>query len=238
MADIVEAASQTEEDAAFEAGAKIVIRTDLLPPPPPPPPAFEDLDTYNDADPSDRLAVDGHQVTFTNMDRANETLLYRDFGEAYFGSFNVDFTFNMKAVSSGGSNMNGGLVSFANEIGNREALRIAAGDLLGVLSGNSGTTRFMCLTEIAGGAIYNSTFFNPALNTNYYCTLSRDMNAGAYGTLSLRIYSDQLRSKLIKTLTLALHKMASFRYLYAVQSQNNNLDTVFMSGVVSDIAIY
>jgi hypothetical protein len=226
---IIECASQTEEDTAVANGALIVIRTDLLPQPPLPD-TYEDLTTFTEVDPSSVLTVSSDDVTFTGLTRATSTYVYKDYGVDSFDDFSIDFEYKVTANSSGGLNFNGMFISLSNSIGEREAIRTASGNIQGLLCGNSGASRFIGLCETKSGSNYASAFFTPALNTDYYCTLSRVGTA-----LNLKLYSDANRTTLAGQLSLTVLALP-FRYLYAVQSVNSG-QAVTMSGVVGKVAI-
>lgn len=236
MGDIVEAASQAEEDAAFLAGAKIVIRTDLLPVPVVPG-VIEDFSTFVEVDPKGVVTILADSVSFASLTRASSTYVYKDYGEDHFEDFSIDAIYRVTACSSGTSNFNGGLIGLSNAVGDREMLRLAKESILGLLAGNSGVNRFLCINEQVAGLSYNSAFFNPALNTDYYLTFDRDMTAGTYGTASLKIYADSERSQLLTVLTLPLRSSLKYRNLYVLQSVNSGLSTVAMSGSISRLEI-
>jgi hypothetical protein len=227
--EIVECASQAEEDLAFSCGAKIVIRTDLLPQPPAPV-VYEDLTTFTEIDPTDVLAVAADDITFTGLTRLTTTYVYKDFGADYFADFSINFEYKVTANSSGGLNFNGMFIALSNSIGEREAIRTANGNIQGLLCGNSGASRFIGLCETKNGANVASAFFTPALNVNYFCTLARVGTA-----LTLKIYSDAARTSLVSQLSLTVLALP-FRYLYPVQSVNSG-NNVNMSGVIGKISI-
>lgn len=227
--DIVECASQAEEDLAFTNGAKMVIRTDLLPQPPPPV-TYEDLTTYTEVDPSDVLDVTANDVTFTSLTRLTSTYVYKNFGADYFADFSINFEYKVTANSSGALNFNGMFIALSNSIGEREAIRTASGNIQGLLCGNNGASRFIGLCETKNGANYASTFFTPALNVNYYCTLSRVGTA-----LNIKLYSNEARTTLVTQLNLTVLALP-FQYLYPVQSVNSG-NNVTMSGVIGNISI-
>lgn len=237
MADIVEVSSQAEEDAAFAGGAKIVIRTDLLPPPPPPPPDYQDLSEYIQVDPGNVLDSTATKLTFTNQSRAMTDYCYKDFGADHFsGNFSLDFEFKITGHNSGGVNPQAAFVALNNSIGSYSSVLAAKGNIQCILAGRA-SAPFIAIHECAAGILYNSAFFTPALNVMYYMTFTRDMAIGANGTLTLKIFSDAARTKLVSTLNLALHKQVAFRYLFAIQSVNSGHPTAVMSGVLDHLVI-
>jgi hypothetical protein len=237
MPDIVEANNIAEENAAFAAGAKIVIRTDLLPPPPPPPPDYEELSSYIQVDPSNVLDTTYTKLTFTSQSRAMIDYCYKDFGADHFsGNFSFDFEYKITGHNSGGVNPQAAFIALNNTLGSYSAVLAAKGNIQCILGGRA-TAPFIAIHECAAGILYNSAFFTPALNVNYYMTFSRDMSVGAHGILTLKIFSDASRTRLVATLTLALHKQVAFRYLLAIQSVNSGHPTAVMSGVVDHLVI-
>jgi hypothetical protein len=239
MSEIVEAGSDTEEAEAFANGAKIVIRTDLLPPPPPEPEDYEDFSLYDETDPSGVMSVIANEASFSNLTRATSTYLKKDFGAAHFGDYSIDFDYRVSACSSGSLNFNGSFIVLSNSIGDWQAIKNAGGAQHGVFGGNNGASRFLCLSEIAAGTGYSSglSMFAPALNTTYHCRLKRDMSVGAYGSITLEVYSDTAHTQLLNSQTLALHSSQSFRYLYIIQSVNSGHSTVSMSGSISNVLV-
>jgi hypothetical protein len=231
--EIVYAANQAEENTAFSNGAKLVIRTDLLTPVP----SYLDFSSFTEVDPTNVFTLTTNELVFTSLKRDSSTYAYKDYGVSHFLNYEVDFKYIVNTCSSGSVNFNMGLLSFANAIGDREQVRLAQGNLHGLMAGNSGAARFLCLSEINVANSYVSTFFNPVLDTAYYCTFKRDDTAGTYGTLTLNIYSDEARTQLITSLNLTLHSRPSFRYFYLAQSVNTNQATVSMSGKIANVVL-
>jgi hypothetical protein len=226
---IVECDNQFDEDLAFANGAKIVIRTDLLPPPPSPI-VYEDLSTYIETDPTDVLTVTSDEVAFTGLTRSTSTYVYKDFGEDHFADFNINFEYKVTANSTASLNFNGMFIALSNSIGEREAIRTSGGNIQGLLCGNSGASRFIGLCETKNGANYASAFFTPSLNVNYFCTLFRVGTA-----LNLKLYSNKDRTELVNQLSLTVLALP-FRYLYPVQSVNSG-QNVTMSGAIGKISL-
>ena len=78
------------------------------------------------------------------------------------------------------------------------------------------------LREVVAGTQYQSFELNLSFDTWYYCEIERDEDTGTYGTLLCRIYSDESRTTLLKTLSVTLHEKEDFRTVYAVSSFYNN----------------
>ena len=80
------------------------------------------------------------------------------------------------------------------------------------------------LREVVAGTQYQSFELSLSLDTWYYCEIERDESTGTYGTLLCRIYSDESRTTLLKTLSVTLHEKEDFRTLYACASYYNGGD--------------
>ena len=78
------------------------------------------------------------------------------------------------------------------------------------------------LREVVAGTQYQSFELSLSLGAWYYCEIERDEDTGTYGTLLCRIYSDESRTTLLKTLSVTLHEKEDFRTLYACASYYNN----------------
>lgn len=233
----VEANNQTDENAAYAdypSDSVLVIRTDLLPPLPPAPPTPLDLSTGTEIDPSNVLTATANNVTFSALTRNTSTYDYFDMGVDHFnGNFEIDFELKITATSASGSEC--AVINLANAINNQYAIQISGDYMQGIMCGKSSTANFVCVTECNAGTNYNSSFFTPAIGTNYYCTFTRDSSVGTYGAIYLKIYSDAAKTTLLATLSVTLHSIVNFRYFYPIQSVNSGA-AMTISGIIANVA--
>lgn len=185
----------------------------------------EDLTTYTEVDANGRISVSATTANVTALTRAEDAYLYYDYGAGYFSaSFSIDFDFNAIRTTDAGTTAFF-ISSMANSVDDFKDIDDASGDAITVGYKPSLTASYywIDLLELDGGTQYADTTGAGALSygTTYYYTMYRNDNEGDYGTIYLYIYSDDARTSLIDTLSVALHSSKKdYRYLYAVQSLN------------------
>lgn len=170
--------------------------------------SFDNLTTYIEVDPENTTEVIADRITVTNQERSEDAYIYKDKGvDFYDGDF--EFKFYSFLDSSSDDSSNGYLFDVANVIGS--AGYLFNNDRTLSLSMIVSTTkcRFQ-LRELAFGSVLpgaDSVLLN--LDTQYWHTVER-----IGGTLTDKIYSDQARTVLIDTLSIAPTSVIKFRYEY------------------------
>lgn len=188
--------------------------------------ATEDLTTYTEVDPGSDYTVTSTTIDVSGLKRNIDAYVYKDFGAAYFDG---DFIHYYEMNAHGATNgiwYNWGL---ANIVDDFNGIDSSSGDLLAVniYSIYPSTVQ---LRECDAGTIYfdSGTINNDTL---YYFTVERDESVGTYGTLYCRIYSDEAKTTLVDTLTVALHSSKKdYQYFYAANSHNSGTTENFASG--------
>ena len=186
---------------------------------------YEDFDTdYTEVDPATYLALTDTRVTYAALPRNVDAYTYRDKGA---GHFSGDFEHKFTGVASAG--ITSGWVAWwalANLVDDWKGIDDANGDLLSISAAATATVYTLNLYEMIAGTLYSDATANITINTIKYLTMERDEAVGTYGTLYCYIYSDATRETLWDTLTVTLHEKEDFRYIYAIQTYNDNYDYV------------
>lgn len=202
----------------------------------------EDLTTYTEVDGNNRISVDATTANVTALTKDEDAYVYKDFGASYFdASFSIDFEFTATRTGDWGVGTFA-MAGLANTVDDWRQIEVASGNELMVVYRPSLVASYywMLLIENDGGTEYSDSTDASLLSysTKYYYTFVRDDNAGSYGEIYLYIYSDAGRTTLLDTLTVALHSSKKdYRYLYAVQSADNNESGVTGTGQVANLEV-
>lgn len=173
---------------------------------------FEDFTTYTEIDPNGRLSQTATTSSYTSLTRNEDAYLYLDKGLGHFdGDFTHYLAINYTSQDSGSS------VVYLWAVG--QELQSAVGmTKLSIYTYNS-TIRIQ-ETDSADNN-YDSGNTSLILGNTYYLTIERDESIGTYGTLYVYVYTDETKTSLQATLSLALHESKKdFRYLYIPSSCN------------------
>lgn len=200
---------------------------------------YEDFTTWTEVDASSKVTITSDSVNWTDEGRAITAYVYKDKGINYFsGSFDILLTARCKTSTAGDDGVT--YWSVSNGIGTwRSIYVVGADDIIGLTEEHPSSPNEIrwYLREQANGSDYSSgTYFVPTTDTPYFLRIVRDETVGTYGTIYCYIYSDYNRTSLVQTLSLALHKKADFRYIYAHMSYGNT-GSYYFTGSTSDMAI-
>jgi len=174
--------------------------------------ATEDLTTYTEVDPNNKITVTSDRSEFDTLRRNEDAYVYDDKGVDHFNG-NFEHLFEIYMSSSNGIVVMWGMANIVEDL--KSILDASEDELCLELS-----TYTFYLIEVFGGTQYYDTYGGTS-GTLYYLTAERDEGVGTYGTLYLYIYSDADRTNLLDTLTVTLHEKEDFRYLYVTQSYNS-----------------
>jgi len=84
-------------------------------------------------------------------------------------------------------------------------------------------TDLLSLRELDGGTVYqDNNTTDISSDTVYYLEMERDEDVGTYGALYCRIYSDEERTTLVDTLSLALHEKRDFEGVMALAAHDTS----------------
>jgi hypothetical protein len=138
-------------------------------------------------------------------------------------------------------------------VADTQAIADASGDYLTLRFQRhhaSGTYRVFLL-ELDGGSFYLDAFYTISNGVIYYLKIDRDEAIGSYGQIRSRIYTDEARTTLVNTQTIALNSSKKdYRYIYAAQTNNagapgapvtafaENMDLQEVTGVGIPLAMY
>lgn len=184
--------------------------------------ALENYTTYSEYDASGLVTVGANTLAVAG----NNNTAFSVHKVFAAGHFSGDFEHVVAATLNKDSTANYALCPFwglSNETAESahsfKEIQAASGDCLYVTqyeASDSGI--WIRLFEISTGTEYTDFYNYVSYDTWYYCEIERDESTGTYGTLLCRIYSDESRSTLVDTLSVALHKKEDFRTVYAVAS--------------------
>lgn len=188
--------------------------------------AFENPTNYVEVDPSSQLSSSGNKFIFTGLIRNVDTYFYKDCGVDFWSG---DFEFKFKIQGTSGDDAGRSQhLTLANTIDDFSAISLDAGQnaICGALRKDPGIMR-ISIYEVDGTSFYVDGFVG-VLATDYWVTLKR------VGTTLIKfIYADEFIT-LVDTLSLSLHNLDSFRYLYPVQSANDG-NIQALTGYIEDI---
>lgn len=169
--------------------------------------AIEDFTTYTEVDEDGDITIIASKVSWVNIQRGDDSYVYKDYGAGFFGDFEHDF--EMQINTSDDNAICGNWV-LSNEIANFEHT------LVNHLPG-------LCVRTSKAGGVYSAVIYNLdngvvdvgviSANTLYYCTATR---VGT--TFTLYIYSDSARSVLVDTLTVTCTN-TTLRYIYGMSTK-------------------
>jgi len=171
--------------------------------------AIENLTTYTEVDSAGDLTITSASAAFDTMPRQVVSYVYKDFGASYFSDFDIDFEFQITAISTTGIAT---VFSLSNTIGTFQDQLTANDGLIVVVYGNTSNFQIQIRdenTDTTDLYTYGGTS-TPIL----YCTAKRNST-----TFTLDVYSDSGRTALLDTLSISCETGAK-RYLSVVQSRD------------------
>lgn len=195
--------------------------------------AVEDFGTWTIVT-DDTITDNGTALYFTDLTRDEDDYAYKDLGSGNFtDDFVVLFTYS---ITEGVADSLLHLVSVANILDDWKGIDDIANNGLGVrhfVDAYSNIT--LKIIELDSGTEYTSLPYAPNILSEYACVFMRDESVGTHGTAYLYIYSDEEKTTLLDTLSLALHtSKKDYRYVFAAQSYNNGSPQV-TSGYIKNV---
>ena len=181
-------------------------------------PDLEDLTTYTEHDPNNHITVTSTQITVSQLTENEDAYVYKDFGSGYFQYFEnykLDIKFDGHTTASASI----GIFCLSNIIGdlqdqnNEDHIYIKATWAQGA--------GYYKITLRVNGVTDSAT--NLQESTWYYLTINRTSTE-----VVVKIYTDEQRTNLLDTLTVSTTLTTSFRYFYAIAS-NNAAQTEWLS---------
>jgi len=171
--------------------------------------AIENLTTYTEVDSGSDITVTAPSASFVAMPREVISYVYKDFGVGNFIDFDIDFEFQITAISSTGIAV---VFSLSNTIGTFQDQLTANDGLIVVAYGNTSNFQIQIRDENTD----NTDFYTYGGTSTpiLYCTAKRNGS-----TFTLDVYSDSGRTALLDTLTITCETGAK-RYLYALASRD------------------
>jgi len=195
------------------------------------PTPYEDFTTYTESDPGNDIDVSVTNLSFTNMERATNTFIQKDFTASYFnGDFTFKYEFNVTGrVGSG--HMVFGITdkhgTFADQIGSDctgIAIIFNTNDDLNLRSYEEG--------NLVGNVTQSGT---GQLNTHYYCVLERIYDSGGGDSkYILTQATTAYEGPIIMTASVFLVQK-NLRYLSPLTTQENNSGD--LSGYIKNLDI-
>jgi hypothetical protein len=199
---------------------------------------LQDTGDFSETDAAARIALtDANTVTVTDLDNDEDARLSIDKTADHFdGDF--EFHVDIKCTANGANGDRCGVWALANTTDSLNDIDTASGDYFAVYWMESGGSDYFVLEECDGGTLYTDTSSAVIVNTQYYLKITRDDDAGTYGTVYCYIYDDEAMTSLVDTLTVALHtSKKDFRYLYWVIGYEGGGGGAAWDGVISDLEI-
>jgi len=196
-----------EQEVTGKKGIQSVITED--------PPDIEN--DYTENDPGAELSISGSTITFTNAAWDEQTYVYRDYGAGHFTmEHEWEFKFRFEVTDFGTSEA--GLVCFwgmSDVLLTRYQWQNNPEEALCFFAyGNLGVQEIIGIEEFDGvGGVVRDTM-DITQNTEYWVHIEFDPDAGTYGTITAKVYSDEF-STLVDTMTIVLAHTVTYRYLFA-----------------------
>jgi hypothetical protein len=197
--------------------------------------ALEDFTTYNEIDTI--VDVTAAKIQRTWMDDASTSYVYKDKGAAFF---NADFTHKFVVNHEVDENGNGGYWFMSNNIDNIVNHQTNLYDcFLFYYQGQATNAWELFVVDGGDFASLKDTATVGTIGTDYYVTITLDIDAGANGTgqLVATIRTGSHTGDVADTLTVdcPVGWTTSFRYIYGwvsdSENQNNDLHNGFTSNL-------
>ena len=173
-------------------------------------PTYEDFTTYTEVDPNNHIEKTSTHVDFQPY-RNEKAYLYDDKGVGYFTDF--EHLLDVKIVSGELSSW-GSFWMLANEIGSQDQINAGA-DSDHIFMYQYSANEFN-IAEWYDGMQYTNGFEGLSLGKTYYIIIKV-----LETSFTCEVYGDSVRTDLLYTLSLTLHKTYSLQYIYVA----NTIDT-------------
>lgn len=182
-----------------------------------------------------KLTVNPFKIDFAALDRDDESYHSHDFGVDFFETeFSHEFEWQVDAMVNGHNSQPWAL---ANTLDDGFGIFQAIEDLFKITQAQSGGVVSLTIGQIINGSITNATAITGlSKSTLYYLTASRTLG-GAFGDLTLDVFTDSARTILFGTSSFALTKDFKFQYYYPIQAWNSGNNGLTASGFVQNTVL-
>jgi len=171
---------------------------------------YEDLTTFTEAGTANRIVVEPTQVTYVGLAQNNTTYLYKDYGAAYFGDFDIEFEAQISRAVESTSQVT--MLMLSNVLGNFPQIDTANEGLLVDFWWASNVT-YWRLRDFNGDAQDLLTQGDAQALWHYWFKVTRSGT-----TITLYIYDDADRTSLVDTLSIT-GATTTYRYMNAMGSR-------------------
>lgn len=187
--------------------------------------------TYTEVDTPGRLTVAADDLTITNLDNDEASYLYLDKGASYFsGNFSHSFTVTISSTTGVAHLTTWGMANAVASIG----AQILTPSLISLQVAYYNGSLVLCESQV--GTAYSSSIAI-AEDTIYYVRVTRDESVGTYGILYLHVYTDSDYQELLGSVSVALHSLTDFRYLYGMSGKSDGAGGVAITATISDLSL-
>lgn len=193
---------------------------------------LQDFETdWTETDPNSHITVNSEfNISFSGLGKDETAYVYRDMGTGYFDD---DFTHTFDfQITDANASADVCVWMVSNTLGDFYTLKEANEETIVVKIYNNDYR--INIRESHNGTVYGSTIYYGSQNTRYYATVSLDKDGSTYGRVTLTLYSDYNRSTQVSSEYIDLHSSESYRYVYAVSS-NQESKTFYRSGDVRNL---
>jgi len=187
----------------------------------------EDFTTYTEVDENADISVDdASQITVTSMNLYADSRVYDDKGASHFGD-TFSHTFKWGKSTGNGAAAYGTFWAAANTIADMQTW--FASDHQAVFMFTYETSETVRIYD--GEHNVDDTTGVCDVGETHWFTVERT----AANAIQCRIYSDEARTSLVDTISIALTGERAYRYLYAVNSRNNDASASSVTFVLEDL---
>ena len=196
-----------------------------------------DFNEWTEVDLNSHISISESSVTFSALQRGESAYVYKDKGINYFsGNFSNSFTLMMSDYAVY-PQIN--IWALANLVGAFQDGTFDDADILClILTHSTEPNEFnIAFMETHNGTEHQSGVYTINKDIEYYLTVYRDTSIGTYGTLYCSFYSDIERNILLDTISVALHTIVDYRYIYAIQTMGLGSTNDLGSGYIKDLSM-
>ena len=182
--------------------------------------AIQDFTTWTEVDVESAITVTSSSVSWVNLDRDDDSYVYRDFGA---GAFRSNWTHYFDFVFSSADNLGATVhYSLSDTVNDYQGQALAGNLAIGFYTVLSAGVRYYQISEITGPSAETLDFWSGgAFGTRYYAKSVYDSFVGANGTLYLYIYSNPDFTGLLDTLVITMSRKPNYRFAFACNTFNN-----------------
>lgn len=196
--------------------------------------AIEDFTTYTEF-PAERFTIDANTVSWVDLGRDEDAYVYYDKGVNHFdGDFEHKFEIQ---ISAHDNYMLGYYWGLTNAVDDVKGLVDASADLLVLgLYGNDTPEDHLFIVIYENGAVADDDIWTgAALETTYYIRMKRtDATNTLVAYIATTNYDDE-GGDLVATLTAVGSEQNDFRYVFGVNSYNNETVNQVCNGFIENL---